>query len=250
MGDDQLFADAAGDERREHRPRAGRTEGVEPTLIQIGDARGGPEAEQMRQGEGVIADAAAVGVMGGDAGVDRSDSLARPAGREVLAVRAGHIGGVEKDGERLPQLGIDRDRERMTVGFLAQMPCCRPASCRWLTTEQASAIRVRPRLVASASTAVSMKRRSSAGAPERRCVKAPLKPVQRSPSASRLVMRRLGIIPYSRSARASASAGVTALSGEIFSSPPVIRTSSSLSAAALALTSARRRSSGARRSVR
>jgi hypothetical protein len=29
-------------------------------------------------------------------GVDRTDSLARPAGREVLAIRAGHIGGAEQ----------------------------------------------------------------------------------------------------------------------------------------------------------
>lgn len=39
-------------------------------------------------------------------------------------------------------------------------------------------------------------------------------------------------IPYSRSARISAASGVAALSGVIFSSSPLIRTSSSLSAAA------------------
>ena len=142
MSHDQLFVDAAGDERREHWPRAGRPEGVEPAVGQVGDARGEPEAEQMRQGEGVIADAAAIGVMSCDAqirfmieqavdhiggltgrrdrhrvvrrlasgkmrveqrgdlapimGVDRTDSPARPAGREVLAIRAGHIGGAEQ----------------------------------------------------------------------------------------------------------------------------------------------------------
>ena len=67
MSHDQLFVDASGDEGRERWPRAGRPEGVEPAVGQVGDARGEPEAEQMRQGEGVIADAAAVGVMGGNA---------------------------------------------------------------------------------------------------------------------------------------------------------------------------------------
>ena len=111
-------------------------------------------------------------------------------------------------------------------------------------------MRVRPRLVASASTPVSTIRRSSAGAPECRCVKAPVKPVQRSTSSSRLVMRRLGTIAYSRSARVSAASGVAALSGVIFSPSPLIRTSSSLSAAALAVTSERRRCNSARRSAR
>jgi hypothetical protein len=60
-------SDAASDEGREHWPRAGQPEGVEPAVGQVGDAWGEPEAEQMRQGEGVIADAAAVGVMGGNA---------------------------------------------------------------------------------------------------------------------------------------------------------------------------------------
>ena len=64
VGRDQLFVDAPGDERREHRPSAGRPEGVEPALGQVGDARGEIEAEQIRQGEVVIADAAAIGVMG------------------------------------------------------------------------------------------------------------------------------------------------------------------------------------------
>jgi hypothetical protein len=105
-------------------------------------------------------------------------------------------------------------------------------------------------LVPSASTAVSTTRRSSAGAPECKWVKAPLKPVHRSTSASRLVMRRLGIIPYSRCARISALSGVAALSGVIFSSSPLMRTSSSLSAAASAATSERRRCNRARRSPR
>ena len=145
--------------------KAGWPEGVEPAVGQVGDARSEPEAERMRQGEGVIADAAAVGVMGGNAqiclmieqavdhiggltgrrdrrgvvrrlasgemrvaqrgdlapimGVDRTDSLARPASREVLAIRARHIGGAEQGGERLPLLGVDQDRERLAVGFLA-----------------------------------------------------------------------------------------------------------------------------------
>jgi hypothetical protein len=51
--------------------------------------------------------------------------------------------------------------------------------------------RMAMRSMASANTAVSATRRSSAGAPECRCVKAPLKPVQRSTSASRLVMRKV-----------------------------------------------------------
>jgi hypothetical protein len=48
-------------------------------------------------------------------------------------------------------------------------------------------------------------------------------------------MGRLGIIRYSRCARILALSGVAALSGVIFSSSPLMRTSSSLSAAALSI---------------
>jgi hypothetical protein len=40
-------------------------EGVEPALGQVGDARREPEAEEMREPEHLVADAAAVGVMDG-----------------------------------------------------------------------------------------------------------------------------------------------------------------------------------------
>jgi hypothetical protein len=43
VSNDQLFVDAAGDERREYWPKAVRPEGVEPAIGQVGDARGGPE---------------------------------------------------------------------------------------------------------------------------------------------------------------------------------------------------------------
>ena len=44
----------------------------------------------------------------------------------MLAVRAGHIGGPEQGGERLALLGVHQDRERLAVGFLAQMPAGGP----------------------------------------------------------------------------------------------------------------------------
>jgi hypothetical protein len=59
-------------------------------------------------------------------GVDRSDSFPRPGGREVLSIRARHIGGAEYGGERLALLSVHEDRERLTVGFLAQMPSGSP----------------------------------------------------------------------------------------------------------------------------
>ena len=49
-------------------------------------------------------------------GVDRSDSFPRPGSREVLSIRAGHIGGTERGGERLALLGVNQDRERLAVG--------------------------------------------------------------------------------------------------------------------------------------
>ena len=66
MGRDKLFVDPAADERLEHRPSAFRPEGVKPSLRQVGNARREIEAEQVRQGEVVIADAAAVGVVSSD----------------------------------------------------------------------------------------------------------------------------------------------------------------------------------------
>jgi hypothetical protein len=59
-------------------------------------------------------------------GIDRSDSFPRPGSREVLSIRAGHVGGTERGSERLALLGVHQGRERLTVGFLAQMPGCRP----------------------------------------------------------------------------------------------------------------------------
>ena len=69
MGRDQLFVDAPGDERFEHRPSACWSKGVEAPLCQVGNARGEIEAEQICQGEVVIADGAAIGVVGRDAQV-------------------------------------------------------------------------------------------------------------------------------------------------------------------------------------
>ena len=64
MGRNQLFIGAPADERLEHRPCAGRSQGVEASLGQVGNARGKIEANEIGQGEVVIADAAAIGVMG------------------------------------------------------------------------------------------------------------------------------------------------------------------------------------------
>ena len=47
----------------------GHAKGVEAPLCQVGNARGEIEAEQICQGEVVIADAAAIGVMSSDAQV-------------------------------------------------------------------------------------------------------------------------------------------------------------------------------------
>lgn len=69
VGRDPLFVGAPADERREHRPCAGRSQGVEASLGQAGNAQGKVEADEVGQGEVVIADAAAIGVMGEDAQV-------------------------------------------------------------------------------------------------------------------------------------------------------------------------------------
>ena len=63
---DQIFVDAPGDERLEHGPGSRPPEGVKASLRQIGDAWRKIEAEQIRQSEGVIADAAAISVVGRD----------------------------------------------------------------------------------------------------------------------------------------------------------------------------------------
>jgi len=101
VGRDQLSVDAPGDERFEHRPSACWSKGVEAPLCQVGNARGEIEAEQICQGEVVIADGAAIGVMRSDAQVglvveqavddiggfagrrDRNRMVGRLASREV-----------------------------------------------------------------------------------------------------------------------------------------------------------------------
>ena len=52
------------------------------------------------------------------AGVDRAHGFAPAAGKKVLAIRAGNIGGPEQGGERLALLRIHQDRECVAVGFL------------------------------------------------------------------------------------------------------------------------------------
>jgi hypothetical protein len=69
VGRDQLFVGAPANERREHRPCAGWSQGIEAALGQVGDARGKVETGEIGQGEVVIADTAAIGVMGEDAQV-------------------------------------------------------------------------------------------------------------------------------------------------------------------------------------
>ena len=66
---DQIFVDAPGDEWLEHGPGFRPPEGVKASPRQIGDAWRKIEAEQIGQGEDVVADAAAIGVVGCDAQV-------------------------------------------------------------------------------------------------------------------------------------------------------------------------------------
>src|SRR6516164_1438910 len=60
----------------------------------------------------------------------------------------------------------------------------------------ASAMRAKPRLVPSASTAASSAALSAAGLPVRRCVKRSANPVQASTSLRTSVMRTRGSIPF------------------------------------------------------
>jgi hypothetical protein len=161
----QLFVDAPGDEWFEYRPSTRRSESIEASLREVGDTRGKMKAKKIRQGEDVIADAAAIGVVGpnaqvgfvvekpvddvgslaggwdrdrvvrrltgGEVGiekcgsstlvmsVDRSDGFPRAGGREVLPVRARHVGSPEQCGERLTLLGVDKNRKGAAIGFLA-----------------------------------------------------------------------------------------------------------------------------------
>lgn len=138
----------------------------------------------MGEREDVVADAAAVGVVGGDAEVglvvkQAVDDVCRLAGRRDCGDMVGRVPG-----------GMVRVEQRRRVVAVARVN-----RADRLATAQASAIRVRPRLVASASTAVSTTRRSATGKPVWRWVKALLKPVQRSTSSSTLVMRALGTMP-------------------------------------------------------
>src|SRR5205085_7688110 len=92
VGCDQLFVNAPGDKRFEHRPSACWSKGVEAPLCQVGNARGEIEAEQISQGEVVIADGAAIGVMSSDAQVglvveQAVDDIGGFAGRRVRRLR-------------------------------------------------------------------------------------------------------------------------------------------------------------------
>src|SRR5689334_5733855 len=69
MRGDQLFVDHTGDEWRQRRPIARRAEGIKPSLGQVRDSRRKRKPQQIRESEDVIADAAAVGVMCGNAEV-------------------------------------------------------------------------------------------------------------------------------------------------------------------------------------
>ncbi|NQE65522.1 hypothetical protein E1H18_1303 [Caulobacter sp. RHG1] len=109
-------------------------------------------------------------------------------------------------------------------------------------------MRAWPRLVASARTAVRTVRGSSCTRPVVRWVKHFEKPVQRSTSASRSVMRMAGKWPYKGESALSASSGVMARSGDIRSLPPEKCTSSSASASTFASTSASLRERSALRS--
>jgi hypothetical protein len=103
----QLFIDVPGDERLEDGLSSRAPEGVKASLRQIGDAWRKIEAEQMRQSEGVIADAAAIGVVGRDTQIglvveqavddigglsgrrDRNRMVGRLAGRKVRIKKRG-----------------------------------------------------------------------------------------------------------------------------------------------------------------
>jgi hypothetical protein len=63
---DEFLIDTANDEWLQCRPCAGGAEGIEPALCEIGNSRGEAESQQVRQSKDVIADSAAVRVMGGD----------------------------------------------------------------------------------------------------------------------------------------------------------------------------------------
>jgi len=69
MGGDCPLVGLACDERRERRPGAGSAKGIQSPFGQVGDARGEADAQDMRQRKHVVADATAIGVMGGDAEV-------------------------------------------------------------------------------------------------------------------------------------------------------------------------------------
>jgi hypothetical protein len=63
------------------------------------------------------------------------------------------FGGAEQRGERLALLDVYEHRKSMAVGILAQMPRGRPGEPPIARDRAGLAMRVRPRLVASASTA-------------------------------------------------------------------------------------------------
>jgi hypothetical protein len=65
----QLFIGGPRNEWLEHRPDIRRPEGVKPPLRQVQNSWGKMKAEQISQGEDVIADTATIGVMGRDAQV-------------------------------------------------------------------------------------------------------------------------------------------------------------------------------------
>jgi len=108
VGLDQRLVDPAGDERLQGRPGRGRAEGIEPPVVQVGNARREAEPQEMAQGEDVVGNAAAVGVVDGDLDVgavieQAVDDMGRFAfGRGNLSATVGSIAGgkvcVEGDG--------------------------------------------------------------------------------------------------------------------------------------------------------
>src|SRR4051812_50223424 len=104
----------AGNERREGGPSRGRTGSIEPALGEVGDARGEPEAEEMREPEHMVGHPTPIRVMGDDAevrlvveqAVDDVDGLAGGRDRRGGGGRvAGRGGGVEERRGRAPTAG-------------------------------------------------------------------------------------------------------------------------------------------------
>ncbi len=69
MGLDQRLVNPAGDKGFQGRPLGGRAAGIEPTVVQVGNAWGEPESQQMAESEHMIGNAPAIGMVHSDGDV-------------------------------------------------------------------------------------------------------------------------------------------------------------------------------------